>query len=448
MSEGQAESQTKSRLEGLFGYTQHSFWGGAWYPYWSLILVTIFGGFFGLDHLYLRSPSTAVLKFVLNIVGLGLWYFYDLIQILAEKDTVMKYGLSVPGIGPLGIGAGMFKDNHPGEPPSKSPFRYLAYMCLVWLPFGFEYLVAGDSNGALAKFISMFLLPIGIIWTILNVFNAYFNTKSLFTKGSYRMFPFNWFMDPYGLSKLGPIDQPQPRPPDRCDPGGAKGVFRTILDRFVTALTWAIGSAMNIILPGVRPAVGAAATLAQTTAEVGTAAVGAAGKVLTSSASLASQVIDAAAHPAAVTTAVASELAGKIPGATAAAAALPSAVSSQVAPLVTPEGIQAAAKAPLAAVQAVKGLNANPLVPLVPPASITEPLATMAKNQVGGSLAVLDAFDGSSTALFLLFIVLLGGGTYYALRRLNNSGILPSNKKEDDRQQRKGSERNDAPPQS
>jgi len=483
MSEAETVKQfPKSGLEGVYEYTQHSFWGGAWYPYWSLILITILGGFFGLDHLYLRSPSTAVLKFIINLFGYGLWYIYDLIQICGEKETVLKYGLSVPGIGPLGVGAGMFKDNHPGETPSKSPFRFLAYMFLVWLACGLEYLVAGDSNGALAKFISMFLFPIGFIWTILNIFNALFNTKSLFTHGSYRMFPFNWFMDPYGLNKLGPIDQPQPRPPGNCDPGGAKGVFRNIIDKLfyvlniirdaivgliekiVKLLGIVITTAINIVLPGVRPA---AATVIQATKSVAGAAGAAAdvakaglegtasvlevgGKAATgiigTAGDLTTQVIEAAEHPAALTTAVASDLSHKIPAGINAASAIPSAVTSQLSSLTTSEGIKAAAKAPLAAAKASEGMIANPLVPLVPPKSLTDAATSVINKQSGGSLDILDAFDGSSMALFLLFVVLLGGGTYYALRRLNTAEVKQPSKKENDR--RKGSERNDAPPQS
>ena len=74
----------------MFDYTQKSFWGGSWYPYWTLIVATILGGFFGLDHIWLRSPTSGLLKFIVNILTLGLWYFYDMIQILGEKENVMK----------------------------------------------------------------------------------------------------------------------------------------------------------------------------------------------------------------------------------------------------------------------------------------------------------------------------------------------------------------------
>ena len=156
----------------MFDYTQKSFWGGSWYPYWSLIIISIIGGLFGLDHFWLRSPLTGTLKFFVNIFSLGLWYFYDLVQILGEKESVMKNGLSAPIIGPLGIGAGMFRDNNPNEPLAKAPYKFLAYLILAFLPFGFEFFLAGDSNGAMAKFICtiiFFLWPIAIIWSVVNV---------------------------------------------------------------------------------------------------------------------------------------------------------------------------------------------------------------------------------------------------------------------------------------
>lgn len=53
-------------------------------------MATIFGGALGLDHLLLRSPTTAFAKVVLNILSLGLWYFYDVLQVLGEKENVMK----------------------------------------------------------------------------------------------------------------------------------------------------------------------------------------------------------------------------------------------------------------------------------------------------------------------------------------------------------------------
>ena len=79
----------------MFDYTQSKFWGGPWYSYTTLRIISTLGGFFGLDHLWLRSPLSGFLKFIINILTLGLWYFYDLLQIFGEKESVMKNGLGI-----------------------------------------------------------------------------------------------------------------------------------------------------------------------------------------------------------------------------------------------------------------------------------------------------------------------------------------------------------------
>jgi len=222
-----SEKGTKPRIAGVFEHTQNSYWRGPWYPYWSLIIVSILGGFFGLDHLYLRSPTTAFVKTIVNIIFFGLWYIYDLLQIIGEKEYVMKYGLSAPGVGPLGIGAEMFTDDHPDKPVSKSPFRFIAYMFLLCIPFGFDYLVAGDVNGALLKFFLSFipiLWPIAVILTVYNWGRATFATRDLFDQGTYRIFPFNVLgMATHGYSRMGPINVPF---------GGDGTLYGTLMDFF------------------------------------------------------------------------------------------------------------------------------------------------------------------------------------------------------------------------
>jgi hypothetical protein len=139
----------------------------------------------------------------------------------------MKYGLSAPGVGPLGIGAEMFTDDHPDRAVSKSPFRFIAYMFLLFIPFGFDYLVAGDVNGALLKFFLYFipiLWPIASILTIYNWGRATFATRDLFDNGTYRIFPFNVLgMATYGYSRMGPINVPF---------GGDGTIYGTLMDFF------------------------------------------------------------------------------------------------------------------------------------------------------------------------------------------------------------------------
>jgi hypothetical protein len=340
---------------GLFPYTQRSYWGGPWYPYWSLILVSILGGLVGLDHLYLRSPLTAIAKLVVNILGLGIWYLYDLIQILGEKDSILKNGLSIPAFGPAGIGSGMFKDDQPDAEPSKSPLRYLAYMFLVFFPFGFDSFLAGDTKGALAKFFSAinpFFWIIAILWVLISAGSAWFNPTSVFEKGPMRLFPFSVVMDANGPSVLGPGEAEAPKEE-------SKGFFGTIL----STITNFFASIFSILLPGLQPAAAAMTG------------------VVEAGATATKQVIEAATAPAVQTVGTASSLVQKAPEAAAAIPALTAGVTSNLQKYTTVDGLKAAA-----AVQKGGGDVESPL---------------------------------SNGALLLFFLMTIGIGTWKASSHLN-----------------------------
>ena len=390
-------SESATPTGGVFDYTQRSYWGGPWYRYWTLMLITVFGGFFGLDHVYLRSPVTGMLKFVLNILSLGLWYVYDLLQIFGEQDSVMKHGLSIPIFGAAGIGSGMFVDDQPTATPSKSPLRYLAYLMLVWLPFGFDMYIAGDTNGALAKFMAAFFMilwPISLLWSALTIGKAYFTPRAIFEQGTTRMFPFSWVMDANGRSVLGPKDVPTPEDGDTCDPGGINGVFSSIIGTITGILSPLFQAVVNVVLPGLVPATTAATTAVQAGATAAT-------KIAESSGELASAVIDAAKNPAAQSVGMASTLVQKAPEALAAGPSLVSGVTGKLNKFTTPEGLK-----------------------------------ELAQKQAGGG----DGGDPiTSGVLFLFFMAVLASGSYFAATRLNLSSLLFRSKKN-------GQERNDSPP--
>jgi hypothetical protein len=299
----------------LFDYTQRAYWGGPWYPYWTLIIISILGGFFGLDHFWLRSPTTGFAKAIINVLSLGLWYAYDLVQILGEKDTVMKNGLSIPIVGSAGIGSGMFVDNQPGTLTSKSPLRYMAYLFLILLPFGFDMYVAGDTYGALAKFvcaINPFFWIIAIIWYFFTIGQTIFTPKSIFEEGTTRMFPFTWLMDPNGHSILGPKEIPPST--GKCE-SGITGVVGSVAAPIVGAF-----------LPGVAPA---------TSALTG---------VVEHAANLASSVIDAAKGSAVQSASVASTLAQKVPGAVSAIPGISGKVGADLTKFSSEEGLKSIIK--------------------------------------------------------------------------------------------------------
>jgi hypothetical protein len=76
---------------------------------------TLTFGFFGLHHLYLRSPQTALIFCIANFLTLGFPWFYDLIQLSTAGETLEslnKYGLNTH-VYLLGIAQGMWKKDEP-----------------------------------------------------------------------------------------------------------------------------------------------------------------------------------------------------------------------------------------------------------------------------------------------------------------------------------------------
>lgn len=386
---------------GLFSYTQKAYWGGPWYKYWTLIVITILGGFFGLDHLYLRSPLTAMAKFFFNVFSLGLWYVYDVCQILGEPDSVKTNGLSIPIFGAAGIGSGMFVDNQPNVAPSRSPLRWLAYMGLVFLPFGFDLLVAGDTNGALAKFLatmSIFLLPISLIWSAYSIGSAWLTPKAIWEQGTPRLFPFTFFMNSKGRSILGPVDVPQSK--DSCDPGGVSGIINGFISSTVSPI---VQAGLTATFPAVIPATTAAASAVSAGATAAKVGFDTATEVLDKTGNLAEAILNAAKNPAVQMTAVASDLAQKGPMAAAAIPGLTGAVGNQLESLTNPAMLRKAA-----------GL------------------------QTGGGQGSSD--EMGHLALLTFFLAVLGSGSYFAAKRLNIQIPFFS------RLESNGLQRNDTPP--
>lgn len=101
--------------------SRKEFWGEPQYTRFGMWLFTLFFGFWGVHHLMLRSPQTALMCCLVNIFTFGYWYFYDLIQLSSKEygglgdDGLNAYGLGSPW-GPLGIAQGMWI-----QPPSLAP---------------------------------------------------------------------------------------------------------------------------------------------------------------------------------------------------------------------------------------------------------------------------------------------------------------------------------------
>lgn len=377
----------------LFAYTRGSYWGGPWYSYWTLIVTTIFFGLFGGDHFWLRSPTTGFLKLLVNILTFGLWYIYDILQILGEPERVQKHGLSIPIVGHAGIGAGMFVDNNPGAQTSKSPWRFLAYLVLVCIPFGFDFFVAGDSNGGTARLLTtvlFFLWPFGFLWGCINMFRAVFMPKTLFEEGTYRMFPFSWIMDSNGPSVLGPKDIAA-----KCRQPGLIGAIIETVSALVVPL-------INIFFPGVSPAVESVALATR----AGAGAIKTAANTTTA-------VLSAAKEPAVQATRVASSIAQQVPPALSAIPDITSKVTSDLSKMASPEGLKALAEKQ----------------------GVTLPV------QSGGGLVGEGSSGFEDMALLVVLVSVLSAGAYFGFKRLNNTWFSKQNGNGDRR------ERNDTPPE-
>ena len=140
--------------------------------------LSLIGGYLALDHLYLRSPLTFFAKIVVNIFCFGVWYWYDVMQGVFNSDVVKLYGLSVPVLGPKGIGAGVLAK----DKPSKLHWNFFIYsLCLMFGGiFGLDSFLTGDNRSGLIRLlslISVFFAPIAIGWWAYNLFWFLTDTK-------------------------------------------------------------------------------------------------------------------------------------------------------------------------------------------------------------------------------------------------------------------------------
>jgi hypothetical protein len=93
--------------------TRKEFWNEPQYNRFYMLIFTVIFGFFGLHHLLLRSPQTAFFCGMVNMLTLGYWWFYDIIQLSTKEygglgeEGLNAYGMSSPW-GPLGLAQGMW----------------------------------------------------------------------------------------------------------------------------------------------------------------------------------------------------------------------------------------------------------------------------------------------------------------------------------------------------
>ena len=152
--------------------------GAAYLSYNVLMGLSVLGGFFALDHLYLRSPLTFLAKFVINILCFGIWWIYDATQVVFNSHAVKIFGFGVPGLGPQGIAAGVFAN----PVPDKKHMMFFIYaVCLFFGgAFGLDSFVMGDNRTGFIRLIcliSLIFAPIALGWWAYKLFNFFVYTK-------------------------------------------------------------------------------------------------------------------------------------------------------------------------------------------------------------------------------------------------------------------------------
>ncbi len=154
--------------------------GGSYLSYNVFLALSVLGGFLALDHLYLRSPLTFLAKLILNVFTLGAWWLYDASQAVFNRDVVKIFGLSIPGWGPMGIGAGTMAS----DVPDKKHMAFFVYGLALMLGgiMGLDSFILGDKKSGFIRLISLITLiftPIAIFWWLINLVKFFINPKDV-----------------------------------------------------------------------------------------------------------------------------------------------------------------------------------------------------------------------------------------------------------------------------
>jgi TM2 domain-containing membrane protein YozV len=148
-------------------HTREEFWKEKHYTRNGMWWFTLFFGWFGLHHLLLKSPQTAVLVYFGNKLLLGYPWLYDLIQLSSwglKDEELELFGMDSP-FGALGLAKGMWvsSDGLPSRNTDKNrthsakPWAFFFY-CLL-CPIGIvASLIVGDYGNAMARFFNIFPL--------------------------------------------------------------------------------------------------------------------------------------------------------------------------------------------------------------------------------------------------------------------------------------------------
>jgi hypothetical protein len=154
--------------------------GAAYLSYNVLMGLTVIGGFFALDHLYLRSPLTFVAKIVINIFFFGVWWLWDALQVIFNRDVIKVFGIGIPSLGPKGIAAGVLAN----DVPDKKHMAFFIYGLALILGgiFGIDSFIVGDKQTGFIRLVCLLtgiFTPIAVVWWLYNLGVFMFSTKTV-----------------------------------------------------------------------------------------------------------------------------------------------------------------------------------------------------------------------------------------------------------------------------
>jgi len=179
--------------------------------YYVFVCLSCLMGFIGADHFYLRSFDTAMKKAVVNLFTFGMWYVWDIIQIVTDGKKIKEEGLSSPFDWIRGIGRGVFVDpvkkaaaSDKPAPIIRSDKDIVIYTIAAFMGglFGTDRLYMGQYGIAIVKFIACWNLVtflFGWAWVLWDAFHAVLYPETI-VKGTLSV-PIPWNIAfPTGIS--------------------------------------------------------------------------------------------------------------------------------------------------------------------------------------------------------------------------------------------------------
>lgn len=174
------------QLADFFERTQFGYWKKSTLNYNVYLALAVVLGFFAIDQLYLRSPISFLIKLVGNFALFGIFYFYDILEAVFNSSKVKLFGTSVPLLGQLGVGAGMFYEGlgSPSRDDLKREWNFLIYAGLLFVTglVGLDSWYLGDTMSCVLRAgsaISIIFLPVAFIWWLTQLWQFFFQTDKL-----------------------------------------------------------------------------------------------------------------------------------------------------------------------------------------------------------------------------------------------------------------------------